>query len=85
MPPMRHQNAMPGRVFYRQKPPLSSCLESGGLWFALSSGMCREKPGYTILTLPFVARNTISSERIVVTVRMVASAPAVPSLMRVTS
>lgn len=85
MPPMRHQNAMPGRVFYRLKPPHSSCLESGGLWFALSSGMCREKPGYTILTLPFVARNTISSERIVVTVRMVASAPAVPSLMRVTS
>ena len=39
----------------------------------------------TILTFPLVRRNTISSEMMVVTVRMVARAAAVPSLMRVTS
>ena len=39
----------------------------------------------TIFTLPFVARNTMTSEIIVVRVSMVASAAAVPSLMRTTS
>ena len=39
----------------------------------------------TIFTLPFVARNTMTSEIIVVSVRIVASAAAVPSLMRTTS
>ena len=39
----------------------------------------------TIFTFPFVARNTMSREIMVVTVRMVARAPAVPSLIRVTS
>ena len=39
----------------------------------------------TILTLPLVARNTMTSETIVVRVRIVARAAAVPSLMRTTS
>ena len=39
----------------------------------------------TIFTLPFVARNTMTSEIIVVSVSIVASAAAVPSLMRTTS
>ena len=40
---------------------------------------------YTILTFPFVSLNTTTSEMIVVTVRIVASAAAVPSLIRTTS
>ena len=39
----------------------------------------------TIFTFPFVRRNTTSSEMIVVRVRIVARAAAVPSLMRTTS
>ena len=39
----------------------------------------------TILTFPLVARNTMTSETMVVRVRIVARAAAVPSLMRTTS
>lgn len=39
----------------------------------------------TIFTLPLVARNTMTNETMVVRVRMVARAAAVPSLMRTTS
>ena len=42
-------------------------------------------PDHTIFTLPLVSRNTISRETMVVPVRMVASAAAVPSDIRTTS
>ena len=46
----------------------------------------REKPDdQTIFTLPFVRRKTISREMMVVTVRIVARAAAVPSDIRTTS
>ncbi len=61
---------------------LYSFFQTAGCWFCLCTATA---PHQTIFTLPLVRRNTISNDKMVVIVKMVASAAAVPSLIRVTS